>query len=73
MRSEDPSMTVLSPTAVAVIRAALLAIFQQTGGDPDVEEDEPALAPDVRELECKARAALRLLDNATPPDREAAP
>jgi hypothetical protein len=55
------------------IRSALLAVFEHTGGDPANEENEPGLLPAMRELEAKARVALRLLDQAAPPASEATP
>jgi hypothetical protein len=41
-------------------------VLEHTGGDPEREEYEPGLSPAERELEAKARAALRLLEQAAP-------
>jgi hypothetical protein len=66
---EGTPSVLLSAAAAAQIRAALLAVFEHTGGDPATDEHEPGLSPAMRELEAKARAALRLLDQAAPPVR----
>jgi hypothetical protein len=57
----------LSADDAAQIRAALLAVFDHTGGpiEPDPVEAS-GFNPDVLELEARARAALRLIDGRAP-------
>jgi hypothetical protein len=56
----------LSPAAVAQIRAALVAAVEHHGGSIEAEH-EPGLDQYTRALEEQARAALATLDRAKPP------